>query len=83
MCLAVSPHWSVGFLASASSSTFGNIDFSSFLKPAIEYNIYPYSEASTQRFSFRYAIGPEYYNYTDTTIYNKLTETRTETYIGY
>ncbi len=73
---SLSPYWSVGFRTGTGSSTFGNTDISTTLKPAIEYNIFPYSEASTQRFSFNYSIGPEYYNYTDTTIFNRLSETR-------
>ena len=70
------PKWSIGFQSRLSSSTFGNTDLSGYVKPAIEYNIFPYSEAQTKRFSFMYSIGPEYYNYTDTTIFDKLTETR-------
>ena len=73
---SLGPNWSVGFTTRTGSSTFGNTDISTTLKPAIEYNIYPYSEASTQRFSFNYSIGPEYYNYTDTTIYDRLSEIR-------
>jgi hypothetical protein len=73
---SLSPNWSVGFSTRTGSSTFGNTDLSTTFKPAIEYNIFPYSEASTRRFSFNYSIGPEYYNYTDTTIYNKLSEIR-------
>ena len=70
------PNWSVGFNTRTGSTTFGNTDISTTFKPAIEYNIFPYAEASTRRFSFNYSIGPEYYNYTDTTIYNKMSETR-------
>jgi len=73
---SLNPNWSVGFRTRTGSSTFGNTDLSTTLKPAIEYNVYPYSEASTRRFSFNYSIGPEYYNYTDTTIYDRTSETR-------
>lgn len=73
---SLSPKWSVGFNTRTGSSTFGNTDLSATFKPAIEYNIYPYAEASTRRFSFNYSIGPEYYNYTDSTIYDRLSETR-------
>lgn len=67
-------HWSVGGVSRSGSSTFGNTDVSSTIKAAIEYNFYPYSEAQTRRFSFFYTIGPEYYNYTETTIYDKMKE---------
>jgi hypothetical protein len=73
---SLGPKWSVGFRTRTGSSTFGNTDISTTIKPAIEYNFFPYSEASTRRFSVNYSIGPEYYNYTDTTIYNLLSETR-------
>ncbi|MEM7102729.1 MAG: hypothetical protein AAF502_06290 [Bacteroidota bacterium] len=73
---SLGPNWSAGFRTRTGSSTFGNTDISTTFKPAIEYNVFPYSENSTRRFSFNYSIGPEYYNYTDTTIYNRLSETR-------
>lgn len=68
-------HWSTGFEGEAGSSTFGNTDIYAFIKPAVEYNYYPYEEVQTRRFSIKYSIGPEFYNYTDTTIYDKLSET--------
>jgi len=73
---SLTPKWSVGFRTQTGSSTFGNTDLSTTFKPAIEYNVFPYSEASTRRFSFNYSIGPEYYNYTDTTIFLRTQETR-------
>ncbi|MFK7920987.1 MAG: hypothetical protein AB8H47_03475 [Bacteroidia bacterium] len=72
---SLSSRWSVGFDARIGSSTFGNTDLSAQLRPAIEYNIFPYNEAQTRRFSFNYSIGPIYYDYTDTTLYDKLEET--------
>ncbi|MCR9286346.1 MAG: hypothetical protein NXI23_03040 [Bacteroidetes bacterium] len=73
---SLTPHWSVGLNTRTGSTTFENTDISTTLKPAIEYNLFPYSEASTRRFSFNYSIGPEYYNYTETTILNRLSEVR-------
>jgi len=48
---SISDHLSIGGELEAGSSTFGNTDFQAAFKPAIEYNIYPYSENSTRRFS--------------------------------
>lgn len=73
---SLSPKWSLGARASAGSSSFGNTDFEAFFKPAIEYNIFPYSESSTKRFSFLYSIGIEYRDYTELTVFDKLQETR-------
>ena len=72
---SINEHWSAAFRSGLGSSTFGNTDFDGSLKPAVEYNIYPYEDASTRRFSFQYALGPEYKDYTDITIYDKLRET--------
>lgn len=73
---SLGPKWSLGFQSRVGSSTFGNTDVSAYVKPAIEYNIFPYEEAQTKRFSFLYSVGPEYYDYTDTTIYDRIEETR-------
>ncbi len=67
-------HWSVGGTSRAGSSTFGNTDVSSSIKAALEYNIFPYAESQTRRFSIFYAIGPEYYDYSEPTIYERETE---------
>lgn len=71
---SLNQNWSAGFITEGGSSTFSNMDFNYGLKPAIEYNLYPYDEVQTKRFTFRYSIGPEYYNYTDSTVFEKLNE---------
>lgn len=72
---SISPRWSVGVAGAAGSSTFGNTDLDASIKPAIEFNLFPYDEVQVHRFTILYAIGPEYYNFTDTTVYNKLEQT--------
>ncbi|MFT6808592.1 MAG: hypothetical protein ACJA01_001818 [Saprospiraceae bacterium] len=71
---SMGPHWGWGFRSFVGSSTFGNMDFEGSFKPAIEYNIYPYSESSTQRFSFLYSVGIIYNNYAQATVFDKLEE---------
>lgn len=66
---------SAGIAATAGSSTFGNTDLDASIKPAIEFNLFPYDEVQTHRFTILYAIGPEYYNFTDSTVYDKLDQT--------
>ncbi len=73
--ISLNDNWSAGITGNAGSSTFGNTDFDATLKPAIEYNIFPYEEATTRRFTFLYSIGPKYNDYTDITIFDKLRET--------
>jgi len=40
--------------------------------PAMEYNVFPYSESLHKQFRFIYSIMYEYSNYIETTIYNRL-----------
>jgi hypothetical protein len=65
-------HWSGGLRFDMESSTSMNYDFNVDVLPTIEYDIYPYSEATHRQFRIMYSIGYEYSNYTDTTIYNKI-----------
>ena len=71
---SLSDHWSIGVRSLVGSSTFGNTDFEATVRPAIEYNIFPYDESSTKRFSFLYSSGLVYNNYTELTIFDKLEE---------
>jgi hypothetical protein len=67
-------HWSLGATLNANSSVYSNNDFTVTIKPAIEYDIFPYSESTRRQLRIMYGIGPEYANYHDTTIYNKMEE---------
>lgn len=67
-------HWSIGGIVRYSRSIFENYDHSFTLTPAVEYNIFPYSEAANHNFTFRYEIGGRYNDYIDTTSYFKTTE---------
>jgi len=68
-------HWSIGSIMRYSRSIFENYDHSLTFAPAIEYNIFPYSESANHNFTFRYEIGGRYNDYIDTTSYFKTTET--------
>ena len=72
---SIGDHWAIGLRSLLGSSSFGNIDFEGTLKPAFEYNIFPYSENSTKRFSILYSAGIVYNNYTKPTIFQKIEET--------
>lgn len=71
---ALSDHWSLGALARVVSSTYGNIDIGYELTPAIEYNIFPYSESTYREIRLMYNIGPSYVYYNEETIYEKTEE---------
>jgi len=71
---SLNDHWSAGFSTGLSASSYGYLDMQFRLTPAIEYDIYPYSESTRRQFRIMYEIGYLYNDYSDTTIYNKLTE---------
>lgn len=71
---SLSEHWSLGAGFLATSATYSNIEYNYNMYPAIEWNIFPYSEANLRQFCFRYGVGYRYSNYRDTTIYNKIEE---------
>ncbi len=72
---AISPHWSVGVRSDASSSTYENTLRSIRMSPAIEYNVYPYTQSTRRLLKVEYALGFADYRYRDTTIYDKVAET--------
>jgi hypothetical protein len=73
---SLGPHWSAGERAALSSSTFLNQKLTLRLAPAVEYNIFPYSESTRRQLTFQYAVGVNAYRYEDTTIFEKLSEVR-------
>jgi len=60
---SLSEHWSLGTFATVTSSTYQNIKFSAKLSPAIEYNIFPYSQSTRRQLRLTYSLdlGPAYY----------------------
>jgi hypothetical protein len=67
-------HWSGGLRFDLESSTSQNYDLNVDFLPTIEYDIFPYSEATHRQFRIMYSIGYEYSDYTDSTIYNLTVE---------
>ncbi len=73
---SLNAHWSLGGRGYVSSSTFLNQKLAVTVSPAIEYDVYPYSASTRRLLTFRYEVGPQLYRYRDTTIFNRLSETR-------
>ncbi len=71
---SLTEHWSVGMWTGANQSTYMNIKVSYSLAPAIEYNIFPYSESTRREFRLLYRINAEHVNYEEETIYFKTQE---------
>lgn len=72
---SLDPHWSWGFFSSASGSTYNNTDYSASLSPALEYDIFPYSESTRRMLRITYKPAISYYRYIEETIYDKTRET--------
>lgn len=73
---SIGPHWSIGGLSENWSYKPENLDYRARLAPAIEWNYYPYSEATRRQFVVLYTVGYNFYNYVEETIYERTEETR-------
>lgn len=67
-------HWSVGAYLSAYSSTYNNIKFSLQPAPAIEYDVFPYSQSTRRQLCFLYRLNFQIAQYDEETIYGKKRE---------
>jgi hypothetical protein len=68
-------HWGIGGWVEAESATYSNLDLLLTVSPAIEYNVFPYSESTRRQFRFLYKIGYNHANYFEQTIFGKMSET--------
>lgn len=71
-------HLSAGATASAFRSTYYNQDLAVRIAPAIEYNVFPYSESTRRQLTFRYSAGPVWYDFAEPTIFERTAEQRLE-----
>ena len=74
--LSLGEHWSAGVRANWNASTFNNQDSTWFTGPAIEWDLFPYSESTRRLLTFNYSLGVRSWDYERVTIYGKLEETR-------
>ena len=73
---SLSTHWSAGVKAGAGYSDFFNQNLSLRLQPAIEYNVFPWTEQTRRQLTFLYNVGPNHYRYQRTTREGQDEETR-------
>ncbi|MFN8242238.1 MAG: hypothetical protein U0X39_15970 [Bacteroidales bacterium] len=74
LVLSISDHWSAGFKFTLGSSTRENYKFTTAILPAIEYDIFPYSESTHRQLRILYGIGIRYNQYVGESIYNRMSE---------
>jgi hypothetical protein len=72
---SLTEHWSVGASSDVGSSTRFNQKVSFELLPAVEWNYYPWQDASRRRFVVFYGAGIQYVDYNDMTIFERNEET--------
>jgi hypothetical protein len=75
MVKSISEHWSVGVQANASSSVTSNLELGTRIGPAIEYDLFPYSQSTRRQVIARYSVGVKTLDYDSLTIFDKLKET--------
>ena len=66
---SLTDHWSIGGRTSLDSSSFDNIAIRTFIAPAIEYNLFPYSQYTRRQLRMGYAVGPYYAKYREETLF--------------
>ncbi len=76
MVRSLSSHWSAGVKLGVGYSDFLNQDAAIRLQPAIEYNVFPWTEQTRRQLTLLYNVGPNYYDYQRTTVYEQDRETR-------
>lgn len=67
-------HWSIGAYLSLSSSTYSNIQFSLRPAPAVEFDLFPYSQSTRRQLRFLYKLSFCGVKYREETIYLKTRE---------
>jgi hypothetical protein len=72
---SINNHWSAGYEFIFNNSTFSNYKSQTYIRAAVEYNIFSYKEINNRSLTFSYSVITRFNRYYDTTIYDKLKET--------
>lgn len=75
---SLGPHWSAGFETSVRHSTFSNEDLAIRVAPAVEYDIFPYSESQRRLLTLRGSIGVARLDWIEETVFFETEETRVD-----
>jgi hypothetical protein len=69
---SISQRWSVGAFFGYYSSNYDNTIYSTSVRPAIEYNIFPWDISDRKVFTVAYYLGPEWKKYYQETIFGRM-----------
>lgn len=72
---SLGPRLSAGVRGELRANTYRNIQRALLGGPAVEVNLFPYSEATRRELTLQYGAGYEHNRYVDTTIFNRIRET--------
>ncbi len=67
-------HWSAGLRGNIQSSTYQNYRRVVRVAPAVEYNVFPYSQSTRRQLRIEYNVGYTDFAYRDTTVFDKIRE---------
>lgn len=71
---SIDDHWSAGIFGDIFSSTYSNRKFAFEFEPAVEYDLFPYSESTRRQLRLIYWAGPQFSRYNEETIFDKTSE---------
>jgi hypothetical protein len=73
---SLTDHWSFGTAGSVGMSEFGNRDLAAELDFGLEYNLFPWQEATSRQLVAIASLGGRYFDYDEVTIFGRTSETR-------
>ncbi len=80
--MSLTGHLSAGIDASLGSNSFTNQKHYARIAPAVEWDLYPYAEATRRQLRVLYGVGVNYFAYEDTTIFFRIRETLPTNYLN-
>lgn len=72
---SITNHASAGLMGHLRSNTFRNLRRAVEAGPAIEYNLFPYTQSTRRELVLRYAVGYAHNQYVELTIFDRMRET--------
>lgn len=73
---SLNDHWSAGVQLNGASSISSNLGLGTRIGPAVEFDLFPYSQSTRRQLIVRYSVGVKSLRYDSLTIYDKLRETK-------
>lgn len=73
---SIGSHWAAGGQLTARHSTERNQDVMTSVGPAVEYNLFPYSESNRRQLTVLYTVGPEIFEFDQVTVFDQRSNQR-------